>query len=57
MNALAIDPSSVQQVRLGRPRLLGPRNLVRKDLRMAPRQAGMGRRPRGAPSSVDRDGS
>ena len=32
MNAMTLDPSAVGQATLGRPRLLGLRNLVRKDL-------------------------
>jgi hypothetical protein len=32
MNAVTFDPSAVQQTNLGRPRLLGLGNLVRKDL-------------------------
>ena len=32
MNAMTLDPAAVAQPNLGRPRLLGLRNLVRKDL-------------------------
>ena len=32
MNAMTLDPSAVGQATLGRPRLLGLGNLVRKDL-------------------------